>query len=99
MDTHAPRCPTTTVLDEIELLLAEEDLFEHHGNLFYKHESGAIFTAPIYDIAHNAVNVVFADSIPTGAIPYELLHDTERERRTDAWTNACDLAIAKTPFA
>jgi hypothetical protein len=93
--THRQIPPT--MLAAMDELTAEDDLFEHQGKLYYRHESGIIFAADIYAMANSpGVDTTTVACIPAGAVPYELLPGTMREQRTDAWTNGCDAAIRKT---
>lgn len=101
MQPKAARHITPGILAELDSFLAEDDLFAHEGNVYYRHESGLICVAPIYDLANpeHGTDIAFAASVPEGATAYKLEPGTARERRTDNWTTACDKALARHTFA
>jgi hypothetical protein len=84
-----------------EALLAEVDLLQSRGSLYYRHESGMIVVDTIINIAHGrqAKLLRIVDAVPDDAEVYDLPDGSMREFRTDAWTNRVDAMIGRTAFA
>ena len=83
--------------EDIEALLAEQDLFVHRGQVYYRHESGVIVTDSISNLAHGrqARLLTLVDEVPEGAELYDLPEGSTREFRTDCWTNRVDAMLAE----
>jgi hypothetical protein len=84
-----------------EAELAEQDLFQYRGSLYYRHEGGMVVTDTISNIAHGrqAKLLRVVEAVPDGAEPYDLPDGSAREFRTDAWTNRVDAMLRRVAFA
>jgi len=71
-------------------------VYHLHGQLFYRHEDGKVFSSSISHIAQAYRDEApfvfsFAEDVPADAERYSPREDSVAAARMDAWTEACDI--------
>lgn len=71
-------------------------VYHLHGQLFYRHEDGKVFSCSLAHIAQAYRDEApfvfsFAEDVPADAERYDPREDSVAAARMDAWTEACDI--------
>lgn len=106
MKKHPPIQLSEAVTRELAELMAEEHVFIRSNVLYYKHESGTVFSAPRAQLTEDwaaqlqdpapATPFRFAivSGVPSGAKPYHPREGKPGAERVDDWTDFCDSQAA-----
>ena len=81
---------------DLAQLITEESVFLREGTVFYKHESGQVFSVgksdlvAVYGTATKAMTFTLIGSVPKSAKVFTPGEGTPAAERLDAWTDFCD---------